>query len=200
MTLDWKTSLFWIVFAVFEIDGPAHSEETEGRLIREAKVLFQLVKADESSHPALERCGVRADWDTTPVPDYVAHEQFGITIRAGLSAPTQNSTPAEVLALGATAEDIFCSAVEAKKYANEKLSLVKSGQSNGESAKFISYTFPVFNAGYTKAVVIYTDSSIIWTPANADRHGTIEFAVVAFVYTKAKGRWHKAARIELSVT
>jgi hypothetical protein len=179
----------------------AHAEDINARRIREAKDLFQVVKTDLRLTSASERCALSATWSTYPIPQDVARAQFGVTIQADLVAPElsiNTSSPAEVINSSPAVDSAYCNDLEWKAYATEKKQLVASQQNNGASASREQYSFPVFNASFTKAAFVSQLSLVWWRYIDSNvKFGGLTY-ISLFVYKKANGHWSRSAEVVLA--
>ena len=195
-----RTLLFLVALAALLDRVSAHAEEADARLIREARELFRVIKAGELP-PGSERCSVEPQWSSASIPEEIARAQFGLRLHGNLAAPLQGSNPVQVLELGNDSKTIFCDEREQKAYRESRIASLASGRENSIFLGTSSYTFPVFNDAYTKAIVIHSSFGSSWYRDESGVHAdTLGFGSTALVFGKRKGRWQQTASISLDGT
>jgi hypothetical protein len=74
----------------------AHAGDADTRAVCEAKTLFRIVTTSILQSKS-EACSISSAWLDHPVPEKIAHSQFGLTVHADLAPPFQTVTPVDVL-------------------------------------------------------------------------------------------------------
>ncbi|MGJ5119990.1 hypothetical protein [Bradyrhizobium oligotrophicum] len=190
----WSAALF--IGPVMVCATAAAADAPQSRLVAEATRLFAVVLADD---PSPERCELASDWDSSPVPEEIAHRDLGLRLHASLSAPESFTGPAKVLS--PRGGGAICRDSEANDLEAQRLAAFEGGTDKNIFVKRRAYTFPVFDEGYHTAVFVVTYERFGWyrKPAGIARLAP-EAAVTAVVYRKAGGRWRRVTMVELGST
>jgi hypothetical protein len=184
----------------------AQRARAEARLIREAKALFTLVLTENLSNAANLRslesqqvCEFDRAWDTTPTPTEIARTELGLKIHAALLATPNDIKLEDILDPDGKAGGAFCNAEEIRRGRDEQLKAFRDNQIDRVAHHYTTYTFPIFDENYQKAIVIVTGSAVGAQAHNGPRINYV-YSQYAVVYTKVNGSWHHSKTIILGIT
>lgn len=159
------------------------------RLAREAVDLF---KALDRNPVDIGRCTFERAWDGWPVLAETAQKHFGLTVRADLVVSDPPAIPALVIDPANDQPDAFCSPAEREAVRKEGLAVFQKGR--GAVLRFISvrYSFPVFNADYTRAaLVVQRHMDSYMRMPDGTLRPSIEAAGGAEIYQRRGGVWNR---------
>jgi hypothetical protein len=130
-------------------------------------------------------------------------------VHAELASPSTATTPAEVIDPEGAIRQAFCSNAEAARQMEAQVEDFRSGALNIEKGPFDlhprlrvvirDYSFPVFDRGYRRAVIVITYTSRDWVKVSDGevRSLGLSGAGEAVVYAKHGGLWQSVAREHL---
>jgi hypothetical protein len=180
------------------------ARDLQETLRREAIDLFR--HAVERPRAGAGRCVVRDAWLDYPIPGDIARRYLGRAIHADLVPPQHAVRPAAVIDPTGRMRDLFCDDAQAKQRQDELLADFRKGlPSPGAGAtaptprlavSHTEYSFPVFNLGYRRAIVMVARTSFSWTMSAAGevKTGGIESGGQAQVYVRRGLSWRLLAR------
>ncbi len=188
------TSLAFL-FAPAKLDA-----QDEDRQAIEAASLFRAAFAGENKP---EQCFYDVEWGTAPVPMYMAQEVFGITVHAGLLADSSEVSLQNVLDQEKKFPEAFCSDKTWDDYRRKRLEDLKAGVSPSIVIRRRLISFPVFDASYKMAIVMYAEIEIdarrVNNPSGSRRIGDIAFDLpdgftYADIYMRDQSGWRRIKR------
>ena len=140
----------WLTLGWFSIGSTEASGTTRAQV--EAQAIFLQVFKNKVFDNAKPACQVSTSWLKDTIPESMGRERLGLTIHADL-APLENAPEGEAV-LKFTVQDHsqLCTDYDAEQYYIAQLNGKKLGARINLEREF--YTFPVFNASYTRAIFI----------------------------------------------
>jgi hypothetical protein len=181
--------------------------EPSARLTLEAIALFRSVVKHKLGE--LGSCALADRWNHYPVPEKLARRHLGMKLHAELVSPSTATTPAEVIDPQGAIRQAFCSNAEAARQMEAQVEDFRRGALNIEKGPFDvhprlrvvirDYSFPVFDRGYRRAVIVITYTSRDWVKVSDGevRSLGLSGAGEAVVYAKHGGLWQSVAREHL---
>jgi len=183
------------------------AEDLNSRIIRETKALFDMAIGDKSNlfEPPGARCRFDTQWPKasggelpTNIPDALARQQLGLREGAPLVHPSVTPSLQEFLDPEAEHPLAFCSDETRRNYMEEHRRNVESGEEEDYWTLHDTYSFPLFDKEFRKAIIIVTHSSGVFHNRSGGWPGSINCA--AQVYAKSEGVWRLVKSVELCMT
>lgn len=189
--------LIWILTSLLPYEANA-ADQAQERLALEVRGLFAVIAEGQSER---ERCTLLNKWSEEPIPTYIAAQAFGLKVHAAPIADfdlTQTVSLKEIIDPANRNPAAFCDHDERNKVREEGNAKFKSGAIDSYSHRAVSYTFPIFNHSFNKAVLIVTSGS------TGGNHSGIGGKVnwwaslyqTARIYSKVAGKWRLVNEIE----
>jgi hypothetical protein len=188
--------------------GVSRAEDLNSRAIREAKALFDVAIGDKSNlfKPPGARCRFDTQWPKatggelppTNIPGVLARQYLGLRDHAPLVHPSIAPSLQEILDPEAEHPLAFCSDDSRRNFTEEHRRNVESGEEEDYWTFHDTYSFPLFEKGFRKAIIIVTHSSGLFHNRSGGWPGFINCA--AEVYTKSGREWRLVKSVELCVT
>jgi len=171
---------------------PLVAQEVDARLKKEAQALFRVAMADKQAPQA---CQYDDRWrSSAQFPREYAQEFFGFRLRSNLAAFVPLDAPnKEFVDPEGKYPSAFCSKEDAVKASKDRLEEFKAGTEKSLSIVRDDFSFPIFDAHYTKAVIIRSNSVRNWSVRSVDGvQGGWGSSVTAHGYVKSNGIWREA--------
>lgn len=142
----------------------------------EATSLLRAVFANRRySNPSdLTSCRVSSAWATEAVPQETAHEVFGINLQADLVATAPVPDSSKVLANVVSIPELLCPPAASRNHD------VRMADGRRPFNHTWSVTYPVFNASFTKAIVIFFDMYA---------RDSLSYTSLILILAKHGGKW-----------
>lgn len=180
-------------------------DEAEQRLERaidranqEAATLIQNVLRDHV--PDQQPCIFAKQWSSRAVYVTLAQQYLGLSFYADVSAPHTGTAPSDIIDPAGLTRGHFCSEAEANEMWSQRLDNLRRGappadteqryQQPAISIRRVDISMPVFDAGYSTAIVVVS---------SMERSARVQFDKVkqsipagfgqSFVYRKESGEW-----------
>ena len=180
-----------IVVALTEIPAAAQTRAERDRLALETKSLFQAV---ERSPTDVGPCTFEREWDNRPVVAETAQRYLKLVLRADLIVSDPPASIIQIIDPDGTRPEVFCRADERQSVQRDAIKAFR--EKGGKVLRFVTigYSFPVFNADFTRAALVVQRSadSHFLLPDGTLRHG-IEMQGGAEIYEKRGGSWQRIA-------
>jgi hypothetical protein len=190
------------------LQGVSGAEELNARAIRETRALFDVAVGDKSKlfkSPGA-RCRFDTEWpkeiaeDLVPkfIPDALARQYLGLRAHASLVRPSEAPSLQEILDPQAEHSLAFCSENKRSDYIEEHRKNVESGEEEDYWRPHDTYSLPLFDKTFQKAIIVVTHSSGVFHNRAGGWPGFLNCA--AQVYTKSEGAWRLDKAVKLCVT
>jgi hypothetical protein len=179
------------------------SAEPPDRLTLEAIALFRSVV--ERKRDELEPCALDDRWHEYAIPEEVARRHLGMKLHANLASPFTMTKPADVIDPEGKIRQVFCGEAEAERRKNAQVEDFRNGVLRIEkgphdlnprlTVAIRDYSFPVFDLGYRRAVIVTTYTSQQWVKVSDGEVQSLGIfgAGVAMVYAKHGRLWQRVA-------
>jgi hypothetical protein len=169
----------------------AQGRAERDRLALEARGLFQALERNPTD---IERCAFEREWDGRPVVAETAQRYLKLALRADLVVSDPPASIMQVIDPDGTRPEHFCRAEERRQVRRDALAAFET--KGGTVLRFVSigYSFPVFNADYTRAALVVQRQvdSYLRMPDGTFK-SSLEAAGGAEIYEKRNGIWNQIA-------
>jgi hypothetical protein len=182
------------ILAVVLISAPpcaAQGRAERDRLALEARGLFQALDRNPTD---IGRCAFEREWDGRPVLAETAQRHLKLAVRADLVVSDPPASIMQIVDPDGTRPEYFCRAAEREQVRRDALAAFEA--KGGTVLRFVSigYSFPVFNADYTRAaLVVQRQVDSHRRAADGALKPSIEAAGGAEIYEKRNGAWRQIA-------
>jgi hypothetical protein len=173
----------------------AQIEQPRRRLLQEAIALFPAVLNGKIK--TLDRCQIFSAWlSSSEIDEWDAKKYLGVKAHANLSAPYHGTDPANVLDPQGLYAKLFCDSVETAADDKQRFLEFEKAFASDKSARLttaqLSFSFPVFNEGYSRAAIVIQDEGRHWRdPSKVGDWGGEEWIEI---YEKRNGIWKLLAK------
>ena len=155
------------------------------RVHLEAVGVFRTIMAEDDEP---QRCQFDVAWYRYPVPGWLAREELDVTLEKGVVAPSEPVPFIDALDPDRRARQAFCTLSDFNS---------ASISAKGDApVRRTSYTFPVFDKDFERAVVIVRED---YLGSGPNRSGSFIY-IAAFVMKKTGNAWKIGNMIKLVVT
>lgn len=190
MLMQIFTGMFSPVLSKDNNFGIEETEATRLRLHREATELFSVKMRAELN--SFQRCNISSEWYSYVVDEVIAKTEFDFHIHASLSAPNHGASLPDILDPMKLNKSIFC---DKSDVASNRRSIFREFRNNFNTRSAValflvelrSYSFPLFNDNYTKALLVSGHTR--WRWSRPDLPGVWEDTDTVEIYTKRNGIW-----------
>jgi hypothetical protein len=169
----------------------AQGRAERDRLALEARGLFQALERNPTD---IGRCSFEKEWDGRPVLAETAQRHLKLAARADLVVSDPPASIMQIIDPDGTRPEYFCRAAEREQVRRDALAAFAAKGGTVLRLISIGYSFPVFNADYTRAALV--------VQRQVDRHvrmadGTLKPSIEAEggaeIYEKRNGSWKRIA-------
>ena len=185
------TALVTLFALIVAAPAAAQTRAERDRLALETKVLFQAVEQNPTD---VGQCTFEREWDGRPVVAETAQRYLKLTVRADLVVSDPPASINQIIDPDGMRPEAFCRAEERQSVQRDALEAFR--EKGGKVLRFVTigYSFPVFNADYTRAALVVQRSvdSHFLMPDGTLKHG-IETQGGAEIYEKRGGSWQRIA-------
>ena len=182
-----------MLVAVAVIAAPAQADEN-ARLKAEAVAVLRAATALETyTGQETSPCRIVAEWSKETVPFDIARRVFGLKLRADLAAGSPVPDSYAILSAVEPDPSRLCSTGDLGRQFKAAQIALPSG--TRFSYHVASYTFPVFDPAFSKAVVVWTALSSS-RPLGGDdgKAGGVGLTVTALTFVKRAKGWALVAQ------
>lgn len=174
--------------ATLAFAAPARADDdarlkSEGIAILRAATALETHTGQESSP-----CRIDAEWSKETVPYDIARKVFGLKIRADLAAGSPVPDSGTILSAVEPDPARLC----AQEDLGRQLKAARAALPTGGRffSHVASYTFPVFDPSFTRAVVVWTSLySSTYLGQDEEKRGSLDFTVTALTFVKRRTGW-----------
>ena len=169
----------------------AQGRAERDRLALEARGLFQALDRNPTD---IGRCSFEREWAGRPVLADTAQRHLKLAVRADLVVSDPPASIMQTIDPDGTRPEYFCRALEREQVRRDALSTFEA--KGGTMLRFVSigYSFPVFNADYTRAaLVVQRQASSHVRMTDGTLKPSIEAEGGAEIYEKRNGTWKRIA-------
>jgi len=163
------------------------AERQENRLVVEARALFKAVERGTSG-----RCILDRSWDSRPVLAETAKRYLKLVLQADLVVSEPPATPMQIIDPEEREADAFCRSEDRNAAWQALVAALPAGEDKVLRMTSISYGFPIFNPGFTRAAMIVQYYSETWRrTADGPPRRLIEMAGGALIFAKRGRAWQR---------
>jgi hypothetical protein len=179
------------IVLIVATSAAAQTRAERDRLAHEARTLFQAV---EHSPTDVGQCTFEREWDGRPVLAKTAERHLKQVVRADLVVSDPPASIMQALDPEGLRPEMFCREREREMSRRDKLAGFRDR--GGAVLRFVTigYSFPVFNADYTRAALVvqrHVDSHVAAPDGKLKQ--SMETQGGAEIYEKRAGAWHRIA-------
>lgn len=169
----------------------AQGRAERDRLALEAGGLFQALDRNPTD---IGRCSFEREWDGRPVLAETAQRHLKLAVRADLVMSDPPASIMQVIDPDGTRPEYFCRAAERQQVRREVLATFEA--KGGTVLRFVAigYSFPIFNADYTRAALVVQRQADSYRRAvDGTFKPSTEVEGGADIYEKRNGTWKRIA-------
>ena len=169
----------------------AQGRAERDRLALEARGLFQAVDLNPTD---IGRCSFEREWDGRPVLAETAQRHLKLAVRADLVVSDPPASIMQTIDPEGTRPEYFCRAAEREQVRRDALAAFAAKGSTVLRFVSIGYSFPVFNADYTRAALVVQRQAYSHVRmTDGTLKPSIEAEGGAEIYEKRNGTWKRIA-------
>jgi hypothetical protein len=171
--------------------SPAQTRAERDRLALEARSLFQALERNPTD---VGRCIFEREWDGRPVLAETAQRHLKLAVRADLVVSDPPASIVQIIDPDGTRPEAFCRARDRESLQRDALAAYRARGGGALRFVTIGYSFPVFNADYTRAaLVVYRRADSHFPKPDGTLAQAIEAQGGAEIYEKRAGTWQRIA-------
>jgi hypothetical protein len=183
---DPSARLACLVIGLCLVGGSPAAAQQESRLVVEARAI-------QSGGPRHRQSWqIDRSWDSRPVLAETAKRHLKLALHADLVVSEPPATPMQIIDPAGRDADAFCTSEDRNAAWQAMITAMPHGDDGVIRLTSVSYGFPVFNAGFTRAAIVVQQFSETWRrAADGTPRRSIEAAGGAVIYAKRAGVWKR---------